>query len=82
MWRSGSATYIGLYRHDAIPISNNHIRLLRKNKTWMMTLSVCAACCKIECSLLQRHSLVLIEFLSLTVRVLQLTATIYHIPSQ
>jgi hypothetical protein len=34
----------------------------------MMTLSVCAACSKSECSLLQRNSLVLIEFYSLTVK--------------
>ena len=67
--------------HDGM-LCNNHSRLLRKNKTWMMTLSLCAACSKSECSLLQRNSLVFIELRSLTVRVLYLTATIYNIPSQ
>jgi len=68
--------------HYAIHIYNNHSRLLRKNKTWVMTLIVCAACSKSECSLMERDTFVLIEFHSLTVRVLYLTATIYHIASQ
>jgi len=51
----------------AIPIFNIQSRLLSENKTWVVTLILCAACSKSECGLLQRNSLVLIEFHSLTI---------------